>query len=82
MKEKLARWFITKYLPDMHLHANPKVKNERPTVKDMVSREKYMAWRSLSKGQPDPKDFESEEEFQHEMEKFRMKVEAQMEGDR
>lgn len=82
IKEQFARWFVEKYLPGFHLHTNPKIRKERPTPQDMMSPEKYMAWRRISKGQPDPKDFESIDEFEHEMEKFRMKVEAQREGDR
>jgi hypothetical protein len=79
MKEKLARWFIEKYLPDMHLHANPKVKNERKP--DLQSREAYMRWRSKT-GMPDPRDYEDPAEFEHEREKWVMKMEAQREGDR
>jgi hypothetical protein len=102
MKEKLARWFITKYLPDMHLHANPKVKKERPKVQGVLnmSREQYMELR-LTKSSaelnaehdyilksttrnwpPDPKDYEDPAEFEHEREKWVMKMEAQREGDR
>jgi hypothetical protein len=87
MKEKLARWFITKYLPDMHLHANPKVKKELPKMQGVLnmSREQYMALRSdVKRGlyAPDPKDYEDPAEFEHEREKWVMKMEAQREGDR
>jgi hypothetical protein len=88
MKEKLARWFIEKYLPDMHLHNNPKSrKPEHPTEGDFISREAYMNWRHKAKGPiistaPDPRDYETPEEFEHEREKWVMKMEAQREGDR
>jgi hypothetical protein len=81
MKEILARWFIENYLPDMHLHANPKVKNDRPKVQNMT-REEYMAWRKSVKAAPDPRDYEDPAEFEHEREKWVMKMEAQREGDR
>jgi hypothetical protein len=78
MKEKLARWFIEKYLPDMHLHANPKAKNERPKVQGVMNmtREEYMDWRLKAKYAPESRDYEDPAEFEHEREKWVMKMEA------
>jgi hypothetical protein len=81
IKERFARWFIEKYIPGAHLHANPKAKNERPNVKNMT-REEYMSWRKRVHAAPDPRDFEDLAEFEHERDKWVMKMEAQREGDR
>jgi hypothetical protein len=89
IKEKVARWYVAKYLPDMHLHANPKVKKERKSQEEFEAAwkpnlrtgEEYVDWRKSVKAAPDPRDYEDPAEFEHEREKWVMKMEAQR-GDR
>jgi hypothetical protein len=79
---RAAKWMLEKYAPEFHIHRSP-TRKERPKVPGVLNmtREQYMALRRV-RGAPDPKDFDSPEEYQHEFEKYQMMVEARMEGDR
>jgi hypothetical protein len=57
---KAAKWMLGRYAP--------KVQN--------MTREEYMAWRKSVKAAPDPRDYEDPAEFEHEREKWVMKIEA------
>ena len=86
VREQFARWFVAKYLPDMHLHYSPgKSPKYRQTMSETIDRNmKEMVRSDVRRGlyAPDPKDFEDPAEYEHEREKWVMKMEAQREGDR
>jgi hypothetical protein len=71
---KAAKWMLERYAPEYHVHKSP-TRKERPNVKEMT-REEYMTWRKSVKAAPDPRDYEDPAEFEHEREKWVMKMEA------
>jgi hypothetical protein len=74
--EDRKMFFHRVYGNDKHIHTNPtgKVRRAFDIARDEIE--------GRIKPPPDPKDFEDPAEWQHEMEKYQMMVEAQMEGDR
>jgi hypothetical protein len=71
---KAAKWLLEKYASEYHVHKSP-TRKERPKVQNMT-REEYMEWRKSVKAAPDPRDYEDPAEFEHEREKWVMKIEA------
>jgi hypothetical protein len=78
---RTAKWMLERYAPEYHVHKSP-TRKEHPKIPGVLNmtREQYMALRRTNA--PDPKDYEDPAEFEHERDKYRMMVEARLEGDR